>query len=91
LALIALDALLFNMYRLGRGGEGGFKPASSSFYGWMSMSQLSGDFSESSNPHDQPRRAAALVEQLANCEPLFRRVKIILDRPSNRERNHRYA
>jgi hypothetical protein len=90
LALISLDALLFNLFRLGRGGEG-FKPASSSFYGWMSMSQLSGDFSESSNAHEQPRRTVALLEHLANCESLFRRVKIILDRSTNRDRNHRYA
>lgn len=44
LALMALDALLFNMFRLGRGTDN-FRPANSSFYGWMSMSQLSGEYS----------------------------------------------
>jgi hypothetical protein len=57
----------------------------------MSMSQLSVDNSDSSTPHENPRRAVSLIEQLANSEPLNRRIKLITDRPNNRERNHRYA
>ena len=61
LALISLDALLYNMYKVVRGNEG-FKPASSSFYGYMSMSHMSGELSELSNLNErEPKRIIALV------------------------------
>jgi len=43
---MSIEALLYNMYRLVRGSDN-FKPNNSSFYGWMSMSHMSGgDLSE---------------------------------------------
>jgi hypothetical protein len=55
LALLCLDALIYNLYRW-VGGNDNFKPSSSSFYGWMSMSHLSGDFSEASQTNERESR-----------------------------------
>ena len=42
LAILSIDALIRNVYSLSRNGES-FQPNSSSFYGWMSSSQMSMD------------------------------------------------
>jgi len=55
LALLCLDALIYNLYRW-VGGNDNFKPTSSSFYGWMSMSHLSGDFSDASQSNERESR-----------------------------------
>jgi hypothetical protein len=64
---MALDALIYNMYRIVRGNEN-FRPNNSSFYGWMSMSQLSGEISEpgNSNPEKDTKKVVALIEALTN-------------------------
>lgn len=88
---MAIEAVLYNMYNAVRGNEG-FKPASSSFYGFMSMSHLSAEQSESSHLNEtEPRKIIGLIEHLASSESFIRRVKIVLDRTNNRERNHRYG
>ena len=66
LALLSLDALIYNLYRW-VGGNDNFKPTSSSFYGWMSMSHLSGDFSDASQSNErESRKMVNLIEDLAN-------------------------
>ena len=47
LAVIAIDSLINNLYSHNRNGEV-FQPNSSSFYGWMSSSQMSVDQSNMS-------------------------------------------
>jgi hypothetical protein len=42
LAILAIDSLIINLYSFTRNGEP-FQPNSSSFYGWMSSSQMSID------------------------------------------------